>query len=133
MPTRGYEVLFILKVGGTEQELARATAQVEEPITRLGGRVEVAQNMGRRRLAFRIAKQTEGHYHFVRFQATGEQLAELDRLFRLNEEVVRFVILSAEQAEAAQATLTPFPAGPFQARRGRQDAWRQETSSYSRS
>ena len=100
MTTRDYEALVIVKAAGTEQDLARHTALLEEPIKKVGGRLESSQHMGRRRLAFRIARQTEGHYVLLRFQMPTAQLGELDRLFRLNESVVRFMILSADEAAA---------------------------------
>jgi len=97
---RHYEALIILKAAGTEQDVARQAAQLEDPIKRLGGRVEHVQGMGRRRLAFRIARQAEGHYYLLRFHAPTEQVRELERLFRLNEAIVRFMIVNAEEVGA---------------------------------
>ena len=51
MTTRDYEALVIVKAAGTEQEMARVAAGLEEPIKKVGGRLETNQNMGRRRLA----------------------------------------------------------------------------------
>ena len=97
MTTRDYEALVIVKAAGTEQEMARVAAGLEEPIKKVGGRLETNQNMGRRRLAFRILRQTEGYYFLLRFHAPTEQVAELERLFRLNDTVVRFIILTADE------------------------------------
>ena len=103
-----YEALFILRPGGTEQDVNRSAAQLEEPIKRLGGRIDTSQQMGRRRLAFRIAKQAEGYYHLMRFSAPTDQLRELERLFRLNEGIVRFMILdAAELPDLALAKSAP--------------------------
>ena len=101
---RTYEALVILRSAGSEQELGRHAAQVEDTIKKVGGRVESAQNMGRRRLAYRISRQTEGYYHLLRFQAPTEQIGELKRLLRLNESIVRFMILTADN-------LTPWTPG----------------------
>ena len=101
MTTREYEALVILKVAGSEEELARAAARLEEPIKKLGGRLESSQPMGRRRLAFRIARQAEGYYHLLRFWANPDQIGELERIFRLNEAIVRFLILSPDQASVS--------------------------------
>ena len=98
MTTRDYEALVIVKAAGTEQEIARVAAQLEEPIKKVGGRLEANQNMGRRRLAFRILRQTEGHYFLLRFHAPTEQIAEVERLFRLSDVIVRFIILTADEA-----------------------------------
>ena len=101
--TRDYEALIILRTAGTEQEIAQQAAQLGEQIKKVGGRVETSQSMGRRRLAFRIARQAEGYYHLLRFQAPTEQIGELDRLFRLNEAVVRFIILSGDEVSPPAA------------------------------
>ena len=64
--------------------------------------------MGRRKLAFRIARHTEGHSYLLRFNAPTGHVVELERLFRLNEAVVRFMILSADEvAPPAQAAAAP--------------------------
>ena len=108
MTTRDYEALVIFKAAGTEQDIARSAAHLEEPIKKVGGRIETSQSMGRRKLAFRIARHSEGHYHLLRFNAPTGQVVELERLFRLNEAVVRFIILSADEAgEAASGSVRP--------------------------
>ncbi len=120
MSMRDYEALVILKAGGTEQDVARNATHLEEPIKKVGGSVTSSQGMGRRKLAFRISRQTEGYYYLLRFQAPTEQLGELERLFRLNESVVRFMILSSDEigpqpsnaARPASAHAGAVPAGP---------------------
>ena len=101
MSTRGYEALVIFRAMGTEQDMAKSATQLDEPIKKVGGRIESSQSMGRRRLAFRIGRQTEGFYHLVRFQAPMGKLSELERLLRLNESIVRFMILSADEMAAS--------------------------------
>jgi small subunit ribosomal protein S6 len=97
MRTKQYEALVILRATGTEQDLAQHSTQLGEQIKKVGGQVESSQSLGRRRLAFRISRQAEGYYHLLRFQAPAEQIGELDRLFRLNEAIVRFIILNGEE------------------------------------
>ena len=106
--TREYEAMVIVRAGGTEQELAQHAARLEEPIKKLGGRVDTVQPMGRRRLAFRIARQTEGCYYVVRFHAPTQQIGELERLFHLNESIVRFIILTEDEL-APPARQEPSP------------------------
>ena len=94
---REYEALVILKAVGTEQEVARAATALEEQIKKMGGTIDRSEPWGRRRLAFRIARHQEGHYQLLRFQALPAQVAELERLFRLNEGIVRFMILTEDE------------------------------------
>jgi len=107
LASRDYEALVIFKSGGTEQELAKQIAQLEEQIKKVGGRLERSQQMGRRRLAFRIARQMEGHYHLLRFHAPTRQVEALDRLFRLNEAILRFLLLSEEELSPGPRTPVP--------------------------
>lgn len=111
MTTRDYEALVIFKTVGGEQDLARHASQLEEHIKRVGGRIDSSQNLGRRRLAFRISRQSEGYYQVLRFHAPTEQIGELERLFRLNDTIVRFMILNAEELPtAAQVAAQPVAA-----------------------
>jgi small subunit ribosomal protein S6 len=102
---RDYEALVIMKSTGTEQEVARQAAALEEPIKKVGGTLKNSLGLGRRKFAFRILRQTEGYYYVLRFGAPTAQLAELDRLLRLNESIVRFMILTADEV-GPQAGLT---------------------------
>ena len=81
--SREYEALVILKTTGTDAELAQAVHQLEEPIKKLGGQIDSSVSWGRRRLAYWIARQNEGHYHLVQFRILPNQLNELKRLLRL--------------------------------------------------
>lgn len=98
--TRDYEVLMLLKATGTDAEVAQAVAQVEEPIKKLGGVIATSKPYGRRRLSYRIARHTEGYYQFIEFRLAPEQIEELKRLLRLQDTVVRFLILSRSEHPA---------------------------------
>ncbi len=107
MTTREYEALIIFKAIGTEQEMTQRAAHAEDAVKKLGGHIATTQSFGRRKLAFRIARQAEGHYHLLRFQAPSEQIAALERIFRLNDAIVRFMILSEEELAPLQAAPAP--------------------------
>ncbi len=106
---RGYEALIILKPGGTDEDITRRAVELDAQVKKLGGQIETSQQLGRRRLAFPISRQTEGHYYLLRFQAPTEQVAELERSFRLDERIVRFIILTQDEA-APMPTASPVAA-----------------------
>ena len=101
--TEKYETMVILKTIGTDAELAQAVAQLEDPVKKLGGQVEQSASWGRRRLAYRIAKHSEGMYHLIQFRLAAAQMAELKRLYTLNEAIVRFMILNRTDQKPAPA------------------------------
>ncbi|MBI4597319.1 MAG: 30S ribosomal protein S6 [Candidatus Omnitrophica bacterium] len=108
MRTGTYEALVILKTAGSEQDVAKRAAALEEPIKKSGGTIATSHPIGRRRLAFRIARHAEGHYHLLRFSLPAERLADLERLYRLNDAVVRFMILNAEELGATADGITTY-------------------------
>ena len=104
MRTNDYEALIILKSAGTEADIARTASSAEEVVKKVGGRVGKSQALGRRRLAFRIGRQAEGQYHLLRFSVETDKIPELDRLLRLQESIMRFVILSMDEVSADALT-----------------------------
>lgn len=97
--TRDYEALVILNSTGTDAELQQAVARTEDVVKKLGGVIEKSQSFGRRRLAYRIGRQQEGCYHLVSFRLPPAQLEELKRTLRLNETIVRFLVLNREDSQ----------------------------------
>ena len=102
MDARLYETLIILKSIGTDAELSQAAAQTEEAVKKLGGKIVKATAMGRRRLTYRINHQAEGSYHLIQFELEAERIEELKRAFRLNERIIRFLILNRDEEPEPQ-------------------------------
>ncbi len=91
-----YETIFI--VDGTLE--AEAVEAVKEKFTSLiakNGTVENIDEWGKRRLAYEINDRTEGYYYLVDFTADGEFPKELDRQFRINENILRTIIIRKDE------------------------------------
>jgi len=75
-----------------------------ERIAQHGGEVIARQTWGRRRLAYPIKHKRDGHYLFWHFRAESPTLVnELETMFRVSEEVLRYLVVRAEHLPA----LTP--------------------------
>ena len=57
------------------------------------GKVEDVQEMGRRKLAYDIGKNTEGYYVVFTFEAKPELIAELERNYRITDEIIKFITI----------------------------------------
>ncbi len=91
-----YETIFI--VDATLEE--EAVAQVKEKFTSLiakNGTINNIDEWGKRRLAYEINDKTEGYYYLVDFTADGEFPKELDRQFRINENILRTIIIRKDE------------------------------------
>jgi small subunit ribosomal protein S6 len=93
---RHYEIMVILDPSLEERTVTPSLDTYLNVIRTAGGSVEKLDVWGRRRLAYEIAKKTEGIYAVIDLQATPEAVAELDRQLRLNESVLRTKVIRPE-------------------------------------
>ncbi|GGM10855.1 30S ribosomal protein S6 [Promicromonospora citrea] len=90
---RQYELMVILDPEVEERTVAPSLDKYLSVITTEGGSVDKVDIWGRRRLAYDIAKKSEGIYAVVDFTASSATAKELDRQLGLNEVVLRTKIL----------------------------------------
>lgn len=90
-----YEVMFIVKLA--EEEATNAVIEkVEALIARVGGTVEKVDRWGKRRLAYAVKKFTDGFYVLINFEAAPAEIKEIDRVLKINDEVLRHLIVKHE-------------------------------------
>ena len=90
-----YEVLYVLNPALGEEETAALVARFKE-LAEGRGTVSEVEEWGKRRLAYEIQDEVEGHYVLVNFPCPPEFPAELDRLMRINVSVMRSIIVSKD-------------------------------------
>ena len=83
-----YETLFITDVSNGE-EATQATVEKFVNLITANGEVLGVNKWGKRRLAYPINDMPEGYYTVVTHKCPGEFLAELDRVFNIDESVMR--------------------------------------------
>lgn len=89
---RKYEVMYIIRTD-IEQEAVQATVEKFQGIISNGGEITKHDVMGKRRLAYEINKFRDGVYVLVNFNATPEVVAELERVMKITDEVIRYLIV----------------------------------------
>jgi len=90
---RHYENLVIVKPTFTAEEIQASIKAVEEVITSNGGEISATNAMGMRKLAYPIDKNERGYYHVVYYTVAPSSIAEIERRFRINEDLLRFVTI----------------------------------------
>lgn len=61
------------------------------------GKVESVENMGKKRLAYEINKFQEATYILFNFDAKPDSITELERIYRITDEVIKFIIVRKEK------------------------------------
>ena len=94
--TRQYELVYLVTPDASEEQVQALHAQVEEIIGRLGGRLEKTENWGRRKLAYEIGPHKEATYVLEVINGAGDLMKELDRRFRVSDQVLRHLIVRVD-------------------------------------
>lgn len=94
---RPYEIMVILDPTLDERTVAPSLEAFLNVIRNDGGKVDKVDIWGRRRLAYEIAKHSEGIYAVVDVTAKPETVSELDRQLSLNESVLRTKVLRTDK------------------------------------
>ena len=112
-----YEIAFIVHPEVDENGVTELTEKAQGWVTAGGGTVEKAERQGKKRLAYPIRKQREGHYVLLQTAMKPSGPLEIERNLRLTEQVMRFMITKVEvmvasapvAATAETALPTPSP------------------------
>lgn len=97
MDNRNYEALYIVPAAMSDEDVDANVAKYKAAIEEKGGTVDKAEKWQKRKLAYPIKGHQEGNYCLLQFSAPPSVPAELTRLFRINDEVIRGRIYLTEE------------------------------------
>ena len=95
-----YESTFIVRPDASPQQVESLAEEVVGMIKEHGGAVTKTEFWGLKSLAYRMKKNRKGHYVFMNVDASGETIHELERNFRINEDVVRYLTIRVDELDA---------------------------------
>ena len=90
---KAYELLFFVNPSISDEVRAGVMKRIDSTIVDNGGVIDSVEDCGKRKLAYAIDKLTEGDYTLINFQMDPASIAELDRVLRIMDGVVRFMIV----------------------------------------
>ena len=92
-----YEMMFIVKTTLDEEAANKVSNTYEDIITSMKGKLTDSKNLGNKKLAYPIKKEATGYYYVFNFEATPEIIAEVDRKARIDESVLRHMIIRLDE------------------------------------
>jgi small subunit ribosomal protein S6 len=92
-----YDTMFVLKPTLTEEERNERIEFVQGVITKGGGEISATSEVGARELAYKIDKNDRGYYYSLYFKAPSNSILELERIYRINEDIIRFIVVKYEK------------------------------------
>lgn len=92
---RKYELMYIVNPELDEEALTAVTERVNSLIE-TSGNVDNIDVWGKRRLAYEINDRKEGYYILVHFQSDPEFPKELERVLKISDDVMRYLVIRAD-------------------------------------
>lgn len=90
-----YESVIIVNPNLEEESVKNLIKKFSDLIN-TDGTVASVEEMGKRKLAYEIKKQKEGFYTVFKFEAKPELISELERNYRITDEVMKFIVIKEE-------------------------------------
>ncbi|QQD84506.1 MULTISPECIES: 30S ribosomal protein S6 [Jeotgalicoccus] len=97
---RAYEILYVIRPNIEEEAKSTLVKRFDEVLTNNGAEIVESKEWGKRRLAYEIEDFKDGIYHIIKVNATSEATDEFDRLAKINNDIIRHIVVRDEQAEA---------------------------------
>ena len=91
-----YESVVIINPSVGEEGI-KSLVQKFTDLINTDGKLEKADELGRKKLAYEIQKNTEGFYVVFYFEANPSLISELERVYRITDEIIKFMTVKVEE------------------------------------
>ena len=92
-----YESIFIINPNITDDETAGIIKKMQDVVAKQGGEMVKFEDWGKKKLAYEIKKQKRGHYVFFQIKAASQVISELERTFKLTDQVIKYLTIKLEK------------------------------------
>ena len=89
--TENYELMYIIDLDKGEEGIS-ALVEKFKTLIEENGTLNEQEEIGKRKLAYLVDDKPEGYYILVRFQSAPEFPAELDRVLKITDGIMRSLI-----------------------------------------
>jgi small subunit ribosomal protein S6 len=92
---REYEFVYVIQPDATVEREAEIHQRIDQVVSDHKGRLLLRDDWGKRRLAYEIRKFQKGHYFQVNFLGLGKEVGEIERLMRIDADILRYLSVLA--------------------------------------
>ncbi len=94
---RKYELIYVVAPDIDEEGQAALQSKLTDIIDKDKGQVDEIKEWGKQRLAYEIDDHREGFYIEIHFSGDGDVVAELDRVIKITDGILRHIIVRREE------------------------------------
>ena len=91
-----YETIIIINPNADEDKVKTLTDRYSDMINK-EGKIEKVDNVGKKKLAYEVKKNSEGIYVVFYYEANPSLIAELERNFRITDDVIKYLTINVTE------------------------------------
>lgn len=110
-----YDSTVLINAALDDSQIEAILTRIKEFIASNEGEIREFENWGRKRLAYMVNKSKIGYYAVFRFDAPPEIVSKLDRIYSLDEHILRFLTLKLDKDALEQIEKNKVQAAPVEA------------------
>ena len=103
---RRYETIYIIRPGASEDDITAIIDRTNGVIEKFNGKIDQLDRWGIRKLAYTINKETQGYYVFSEYAGMPEAVNEIERLFRIDDKILRYMTVKTQEVYGPKAEKT---------------------------
>ncbi len=96
-----YESIFVVRPSLTDEDTQKIIEKMKGVVEKSGATVLKSENWGKKKLAYEVKRERKGTFIYLHFKSDGGVVSDLERSYRLEDSVIKFLTVRLEQ-EAVQ-------------------------------
>lgn len=93
-----YETIFLMKNDLTEEQKNKIVDTIKNYLNE-NGKIINTEDLGQKKLAYEIKTYKEANYYLIEFDSKPEAIGELNRMYRINDDILKFIVVRKEGTE----------------------------------
>ena len=98
-----YESIFIVRPSLSDEDTSKLIDKLKGVVEK-SGTVLKFENWGKKKLAYEVKRERKGTFVYLNFQSKGDLISELERSYRLEDSIIKFLTVRMEQPTAPAST-----------------------------
>ena len=100
-----YEHVYLARQDASTQQVEELTAHLKGVVEGLGGSIAKIEYWGVKSLSYRLRKNRKAHFTLMNIDAPAAAINEIERLERLNEDVLRYLTIRVDELEEGPSAM----------------------------
>src|SRR5206468_10358947 len=92
-----YESIFIVRPSLSDEDTNKLIEKMKGVVAKAGATLLKSENWGKKRLAYEVKREPNGTFVYLHFRSEGGVVSELERSYRLEDSVLKFLTVRGEQ------------------------------------